>query len=76
MINMKVDSLLAIAFSDLSFTFLNTTLISSYVFIKYRLIHGHFHIGVVIIPSPPNWPETESRANVGRGMIKKWLYLN
>ena len=29
--------------------------------IKYRLIHGHFHIGLVIIPRPPYWPETESR---------------
>ena len=27
---------------------------------KYRLIHGHFHIGLVI-PRPPYWPETESR---------------
>ena len=25
---------------------------------KYRLIHGHFHIGLVIIPRPPYWPET------------------
>ena len=30
-------------------------------FIIYRLIHGHFHIGLVIIPRPPYWPETESR---------------
>ena len=35
----------------------------------YRLIHGHFHIGVVIIPRPPYWPETKSRTNMGRGMI-------
>ena len=21
-------------------------------------IHGHFHIGLVIIPRPPYWPET------------------
>ena len=35
----------------------------------YRLIHGHFHIGLVIIPRPPYWPETESRTNMGRGMI-------
>jgi hypothetical protein len=33
------------------------------------LIHGHFHIGLVIIPRPPYWPETESRTNMGRGMI-------
>jgi hypothetical protein len=25
-----------------------------------RLIHGHFHIGLVIIPRPPYWPETQS----------------
>ena len=30
----------------------------------YRLIHGHFHIGLVIIPRPPYWPETESRSNM------------
>jgi hypothetical protein len=29
----------------------------------YRLIHGHFHIGLVIIQRPPYWPETESRAD-------------
>jgi hypothetical protein len=38
-------------------------------FIIYRLIHGHFHIGLVIIPRPPYWPETQSSANMGRGMI-------
>ena len=36
---------------------------------NYRLIHGHFHIGLVIIPRPPYWPETQSRddnqANMG-----------
>jgi len=32
---------------------------------KYRLIHGNFHIGMVIIPRPPYWPETQSRANMG-----------
>jgi hypothetical protein len=26
---------------------------------KYRLIHGHFHIGLVIIPRPPYWPDME-----------------
>ena len=30
-------------------------------FCNYRLIHGHFHIGLVIIPRPPYWPETQSR---------------
>ena len=38
--------------------------------ITYRLIHGHFHIGLVIIPRPPYWPETESRVNMSRGMIR------
>ena len=28
----------------------------------YRLIHGHFHIGLVIIPRPPYWPEMQWRA--------------
>ena len=42
--------------------------------IKYRLIHGHFHIGLVIIPRPPYWPETESRANMGRGMITRPIW--
>jgi hypothetical protein len=32
----------------------------------YRLIHGHFHIGLVIIPRPPYWPETESRPILAR----------
>jgi hypothetical protein len=46
----------------------------------YRLIHGHFHIGMVIIPRPPYWPDMQSRANMGRGMITRpiwkcpWLY--
>ena len=30
-------------------------------FCNYRLIHGHFHIGLVIIPRPPYWRETQSR---------------
>jgi hypothetical protein len=38
------------------------------------LIHGHFHIGLVIIPRPPYWPETESRANMGRGMITRPIW--
>ena len=40
----------------------------------YRLIHGHFHIGLVIIPRPPYWPETESRSNMGRGMITRPIW--
>jgi hypothetical protein len=40
----------------------------------YRLIHGHFHIGLVIIQRPPYWPETESRANMGRGMITRPIW--
>ena len=27
----------------------------------YRLTHEHFHIGLVIIPRLPYWPETQSR---------------
>jgi hypothetical protein len=41
---------------------------------KYRLIHGHFHIGLGIIPRPPYWPDTESRANMGRGMITRPIW--
>jgi hypothetical protein len=26
---------------------------------KYRLMDGHFHIGLVIIPRPPYWPDME-----------------
>ena len=43
-------------------------------FIIYRLIHGHFHIGLVIIPRPPYWPETQSSANMGRGMITRPIW--
>jgi hypothetical protein len=42
--------------------------------INYRLIHGHFHIGLVIIPRPPYWPETQIRDNMGRGMITKLIW--
>jgi hypothetical protein len=42
--------------------------------ITYRLIHAHFHIGLVIIPRPPYWPETQSRANMGRGMITRPIW--
>jgi hypothetical protein len=41
---------------------------------KYRLIHGHFHIGLIIIPRPPYWPETPSRDNMGRGMITRPIW--
>jgi hypothetical protein len=41
---------------------------------KYRLIHGQFHIGLVIIPRPPYWPEIESRANMGLGMITRPIW--
>ena len=40
----------------------------------YRLIHGHFHIGLVIIPRHPYWPETKSKANMGRGMITRPIW--
>ena len=40
----------------------------------YRLIHGHFHIRLVIIPRPPYWPKTQSRANMGRGMITRLIW--
>jgi hypothetical protein len=42
--------------------------------ITYRLIHVHFHIGLVIIPRPPYWPETQSRANMGRGKITRQIW--
>jgi hypothetical protein len=38
------------------------------------LIHGHFHIGLVIIPRPTYWPSTPSRANMGRGMITRPIW--
>ena len=38
------------------------------------LIHGHFHIGLVMIPRPPYWAETQSRANMGRGMITRPIW--
>ena len=41
---------------------------------NYRLIHGHFHIGLVIIQRPPYWPETQSMANMGRGMITRPIW--
>ena len=42
--------------------------------INYRLIHGHFHIGLVIIPRPPYWPVTQSMANMGLGMITRPIW--
>ena len=45
----------------------------------YRLIHGHFHIGLVIIPRAPYWPETESRddnqANMEMPMYQTIYYI-
>jgi hypothetical protein len=41
--------------------------------IKYRLIHGHFHIGLVIIPRPPYWSERESRDDNQVNMEKKTI---
>jgi hypothetical protein len=40
----------------------------------YRLMHGHFHIGLVIIPRPPYWTSTPSRANMGREMITRPIW--
>ena len=42
--------------------------------INCRLIHGHFHIGLVIILRPPYWPETHSRANLDRGMLTRPIW--
>ena len=47
---------------------------AEYILNKYRLIHVHFHVGLVIIPRPPYWPETESRSNMGRGMITRPIW--
>ena len=41
---------------------------------NYRLIHGHFHIGLAIIPRPPYWPKMQSRANMGRGMLTRPIW--
>ena len=30
----------------------------------YRLIHGHFHIGLVIIPRPPYGSRDDNKANM------------
>jgi hypothetical protein len=38
------------------------------------LIHGHFHIGLVIIPRPILAPSTPSRANMGREMITRPIW--
>ena len=40
----------------------------------YRLIHGHFHIGQVIIPRHPYWPDPQSMANIGRGIITRPIW--
>jgi hypothetical protein len=42
---------------------------------KYRLIHGHFHIGLVIIPRPSYWPETESRDDNQANMEMPIYYI-
>jgi hypothetical protein len=34
----------------------------------------HIIIGLVIIPRPPYWPETQSRANMGPGMITRPIW--
>jgi hypothetical protein len=47
---------------------------AEYILNKYRLIHVHFHVGLVIIPRPPYWPEMESRSNMGRGMITRPIW--
>ena len=49
-------------------------LLPSYPVNNYRLIHGHFHIALVIIPRPPYWPEMQSMANMGRGMITRPIW--
>ena len=41
---------------------------------NYILIHGHFHIGLIIIPRLPYWPETQSRANMSRGVITRLIW--
>ena len=42
----------------------------------YRLIHEHFHIGLVIIPRLPYWPSTEcvSGQYGGLGMITRPIW--
>jgi hypothetical protein len=41
---------------------------------KYRLIHGHFHIGLVIISRPILARDGVERANMGRGMITRPIW--
>jgi hypothetical protein len=42
---------------------------------KYRLMHGHFHIGLVIILRFPYWAEMESRANMGGGILTRPIWV-
>ena len=46
----------------------------TFVYTIHRLIHGHFHIGLAIIPRPPYWLQTESKANMGRGLITRPIW--
>ena len=39
-----------------------------YVNINYRLIHGHFHIGLVIIPRPQYGSRDDNQANMEMSM--------
>jgi hypothetical protein len=61
-------------FLFVNFFFFKTFVNFQYIWCKYRLIHGHFHIGLAIMPRTPYWPETESRANMGRGMITRPIW--
>ena len=44
----------------------------------YRLIHGNFHIGLVIIPRPPYWPDAQygSRDDNQANMEMPMIVLN
>jgi hypothetical protein len=54
--------------------YINNRSLYSVMYNIYRLIHGHFHIGLVIILRPPYWPWTESRADMDRGMITRPIW--
>ena len=45
-------------------------LINKYI---YTLIHGHLHIGLVIFPIPPYWPETESKFSHPGKITGYWI---
>jgi hypothetical protein len=56
--------------------YINNRSLYSVMYNIYRLIHGHFHIGLVIILRPPYWPWTESRINDIHNMsVTKYLPL-